>query len=208
MARKSKAEMRALKSESNQRRYSDIKSMAKRANQRLRAMEKEGIKSPAYESAQATLEMMGKSKTGKDTGRRFSEKTTYTYREAEQMRKVLKKFLESKTSTKSGYNEVLDSTWESADQGGKLSSKGVSKEEYFDIFKNLPAKHKDRFLSSDDYMAIVEAVQKKQNEMKLENKMTTAEIIQAINEKKNVEDAYEAVGLTFEEFANSPFFGE
>lgn len=185
--------------------HDDIRTLAKRANQRMRELEKSGTSSPAYEAAQATLEMMGKKSTDKG-GRRFSEGRMYTHNEAAQIRKALNRFLEAKTSTKRGYQDVIDRTWETANANNSLAESGISKEDYFELFKNLPSKHKDRMLSSTTYMAIVERVQKKQEDLQSEDKMTVAEIVDAIRDQTDVKSAYKSVGLTFEEFSESPFF--
>lgn len=185
------------------RSYADLKVLAKRANQRMRELEKAGIKSPAYEAAQAVLEMMGKKKTT-DGGRRFSEGTMYTYNEYEAIKSAVENFLSAKTSTKKGHTSYVNNMWSTADEKYDLSSHGITKDEYFELFKALPQKHKDRMLSSTQYMAIVERVQKKQAELEPEDRMSVTEIIEEIKSMKTLKGALTAVGLTIEEYDESP----
>ena len=99
--------------------YKDLRQLAKQANQRMVRLEKAGIKSPAYEAAQAKLEMIGRSsKTAQ--GRRFSETGKATYNEYEQIKKILEEFIGQKTSTVKGANKYIDDVWQGAQKSEKI----------------------------------------------------------------------------------------
>ena len=182
----------------NKRFYSDLKRMAKQANQRMVRLEKAGIKSPAYQAVQAKLEIMGKNKSG-DKGRRFSETGKATYNEMEYLTKILKDFLyEDVTSTVSGAQNYINSVWEGANKNGQLSEAGISKEDWFEFWSNMPDK-KDRIYGSEQYVAMIRAYSMKDGKMKDDNAMTMEEIAEEIERSKSLEKAYEALGLTPEE---------
>ena len=68
----SKAKKQVSKSQPKTHYYSDLRTLAKRANQRMRELEKRDAQSPAYQAVQAKLEMLGK-RASASKGRRFSE---------------------------------------------------------------------------------------------------------------------------------------
>ena len=185
----------------------ELKKLAKVANQRMRELEKRGISSPAYESAQATLEAMGVKK-GKATGRRFSETGKATYNQREAMKKALKKFVGATTSKVSGIKEMRENIWNTADQNNALSAKGITKDQYFNIWKNLPDKKKDRIFGSQVYINIVSAAMKKNGRKKEENRLSVEEIVKAVEASKDYKSALKAVGLSYSDVKKVRVLGE
>ena len=105
----------------------EVRRLAKRANQRMVELERHAINSPAYKAVQATLEMMGRrSKTA--FGRRFSETGKGTENELRQQKAALEKFLNQQTSTVRGYNKALDTMYKTADKKYGLSDAGITKD--------------------------------------------------------------------------------
>ena len=185
----------------------ELKKLAKVANQRMRELEKRGISSPAYESAQATLEAMGVKK-GKATGRRFSETGKATYNQREAMKKALKKFVGATTSKVSGIKKLRENIWNTADQNNALSAKGITKDQYFNIWKNLPDKKKDRIFGSQVYINIVSAAMKKNGRKKEENRLSVEEIVKAVEASKDYKSALKAVGLSYSDVKKVRTLGE
>ena len=185
----------------------ELKKLAKVANQRMRELEKRGISSPAYEAAQATLEAMGVKK-GKATGRRFSETGKATYNEREAMKKALKKFVGATTSKVSGIKELRENIWNTADQNNALTAKGITKDQYFNIWKNLPDKKKDRIFGSQVYINIVSAAMKKNGRKKEENRLSVEEIVKAVEASKDYKSALKAVGLSYSDVKKVRVLGE
>ena len=185
----------------------ELKKLAKVANQRMRELERRGTSSPAYESVQATLEAMGVKK-GKATGRRFSETGKATYNQREAMKKALKKFVGAKTSKITGIRELQENIWNTADQNNALSAKGITKDQYFDIWKNLPDKKKDRIFGSQVYINIVSAAMKKNGRKKEENRLSVEEIVKAVEASKDYKSALKAVGLSYSDVKRVRVLGE
>ena len=165
-------------------------------------LEKEGIKSPAYQAAQAKLEMLGKRST-KGGGRRFSETGKATYNEMEMLDKILNDFLnDNKTSTVKGARQYYDEVWEGANKNNKLAEAGISKEEWFDFWESMPDK-KDRVYGSEQIVAMVRAYKNKEGELEDSDKMTMAEIAEEIEASRNLKSAYKSLGLSAEEVINA-----
>lgn len=182
--------------------YKELRQKAKQANQRMVRLEKEGIKSPAYQAAQAKLEMLGKRST-KGGGRRFSETGKATYNEMEMMSKILDDFLnDNKTSTVKGARDYYDSVWEGANKNNKLAEAGITKEEWFDFWESMPDK-KDRVYGSEQIVAMVRAYKNKDGELEDSDKMSMAEIAEEIEASRNLKSAYKSLGLSAEEVANA-----
>lgn len=182
--------------------YSDLRRKAKVANQRMRELEKRDINSPAYQSVQGKLEVLGKQKSG-NRGRRFSESGRATYNEAEAISKILDEFLyDQKTSTLTGAQDYYDEVWESANANNKLSDLNISRDEWFDFWENMPNKEKERVLPSEQIVSIVQAYNYKNRTLSAEDRYTPeeiADIIQNKHGKKNrtFKGAYTDLGLTY-----------
>ena len=180
----------------NVRFYKELRLKEKAANERMRQLEKAGIKSPAYQAAQAKLEVLGKQTKG-DRGRRFSETGKATYNEMEILNKILDEFLyEQKTSTITGAKEYERDVWESANKNNKLSDAGISRKEWLDFWASMPDK-KERLYGSSQIVAIVRAYSMKNGELSDTDKMSMQEIADEIQSSKNLKSAYNQLGLTY-----------
>ena len=182
----------------NVRFYKELRLKEKAANERMRQLEKAGIKSPAYQAAQAKLEVLGKQTKG-DRGRRFSETGKATYNEMEILNKILDEFLyEQKTSTIAGAKEYERDVWESANKNNKLSDAGISRKDWLDFWASMPDK-KERLYGSSQIVAIVRAYSIKNGELSDNDKMSMQEIADEIQSSKNLKSAYNQLGLTYKD---------
>ena len=185
-------------SSGNKRLYKDLRLKEKAANERMRQLELAGIKSPAYQRAQAQLEILGKRTKG-DRGRRFSETGKATYNEKEMLDKILNEFLyENETSTLRGAKAYMDEVWDSANKNQKLSEAGITRDEWLKFWENMPSK-KDRIYASEQYVAMIRAYTKKNGQLEDMDKMTIEEITAEIEASKDLKSAYKALGLTTKE---------
>lgn len=198
---KSKRAQRAAE-RGNVRFYNDLRLKEKAANERMRQLEKRGINSPAYQSLQAQLEILGKQTKG-NRGRRFSETGKATYNEAELLNKILDNFLyEQSTSTVKGARQYQKDVWESANANNKLSQAGISKDDWLHFWESMPDK-KDRMYGSSQIVAMVRAYSIKNNKLDDQDKMTVEEIADEIQNSKNLKSAYKALGLKYDEVSNA-----
>ena len=189
----------------NVRFYADLRRLAKRANQRMVRLEQAkggaGIKSPAYEAVQAKLEMIGRQK-GSTVGRRFSETGKASYNEYEQMKKILEEFLEQKTSTVKGANKFIEDVWQGAQKSEKIAADlkkaGLTKEDYFEIWKNLPSNKKERMYSSSEYIEMVAVYKATKGKSKAD--VNVADLIKTFEDSKNLKSAYKSIGLSYHDF--------
>ena len=176
----------------------ELRLMEKAANERMRQLEKAGIKSPAYQAVQAQLEVLGKTTKG-DRGRRFSESGKGTYNERELLNKILKEFLyDSKTSTLTGAKQYEQDVWETANKNAKLSDIGITRDEWLEFWQTMPDK-KERLYGSSQLVAMMRAYTKKNGELDDENKMSMQELAEEIQASKNLKDAYKKLGITTSE---------
>lgn len=207
----------------------ELKRLAKKANRRMRELEEAGYKkgSPAYQSVQAHLEMMGR-RTTTAQGRRFSESGKYADRnDLRQQLSVINKFLNAKTSTRKGYEAYRKAVYETADETYKLKKNNITQSDYEDLLDALPDKESDRAYYISYYIEAYEAyelqiknipddiedikndpelgnAQKKllieKLEKKQENQYTVSELIDIMENSKNLKDAYKQLGLTQSDF--------
>ena len=186
----------------NVRFYKELRLKEKAANERMRQLEKVGIKSPAYLAAQAKLEVLGKTTKG-NRGRRFSETGKATYNEMEILDKILNDFLyDQKTSTIKGAKEYERDVWESANENNKLADAGITRQEWLDFWASMPDK-KDRLYGSNQIVAIVRAYSMKNGKLTDNDKMSMQEIADEIQASKNLKSAYNQLGLTYKEVQNA-----
>lgn len=180
--------------------YKDLRLLQKRANQAMVRLERLGIKSPAYQSVQADLEVLGRQRSG-DRGRRFDERGTATYNEYEHQKKILTDFLNMKTRTQTGAKQWVEDVWEGARENSdlKLEEAGVTKDMWLDFWDNMPSNHRDRILGSEVYVKILRTYTYKNRELSDDQKMSSEEIADAIKELTNVKDAYKKVGITYKD---------
>lgn len=185
----------------NKRFYKDLRLKQKAANERMRQLELQGIKSPAYQAVQAQLEILGKRKKGK-RGRRFSETGKATYNEMELQLKILDDFLNAKTSKLRGAKDYQKQVWESADKNNKLSQAGISRDDWLHFWESMPDK-KDRMFGSSQIVAMVRAYSLKNGQLEDENKLSIEEIADEIQASKNLKQAYKSLGLTYTEVSGA-----
>ena len=181
----------------NKRMYKDLRAKAKRANQRLVRLEKAGKKSPAYLAAQAKLEMLGR-KAGADIGRRFSETGKATYNEYEALSKVLDEFLSQKTSTVGGFTKYVDDVWAGALKSEKITTDlekaGITKEQWFDMWRALPDKKKRNFDSSE-YIEALAVYNVKGGKVSGEE-FDVESMIKEFESNSTIKGAYKAIGIS------------
>lgn len=214
----------AINTEKTQKIFShELKCLAKKANRRMRELEAAGYESgsPAYQSVQAHLEMMGR-QTKTAAGRRFSESGKYADRnDLRQQLVVINKFLEAPTSTRTGYKSYRQAVYESADKTFKLKENGISQKDYEDLLNALPDKESDRAYYISYYIEAYEAYELKIKEdikdiktdpelgkaqkdllieKKMENQYSVSELIDIMENSKNLKDAYKQLGLTQADF--------
>lgn len=182
----------------HKRHYGELRLKAKAANERMRQLEMQEIKSPAYEAVQAKLEILGRPTKG-DRGRRFSETGNATYNEMELQLKILNEFLDQQTSTLTGAKQYMDDVWNTANKQQHLAEAGISRDDWLSFWSAMPAKHKDRLFASDQIVAIVRAYSMKNAKLEPEDKMSAEEIAKEIRASQSLTEAYNAVGITWKE---------
>ena len=205
-SRKNKAEkmtrVQATTTKGNRRFYSQLRLKEKAANERMRQLELAGIKSPAYQSIQAQLEILGKRTKG-ERGRRFSETGKATYAESEVLNKMLDEFLYGQeTSTLTGAKKYMENVWNSANKNNQLAEAGITREEWLKFWENMPDK-KDRLFGSEQYVAMIRAYTIKNGSLEDLDKMSIEEITAEIKAAKSLKNAYTRIGLTPKEVINA-----
>ena len=195
------------KARGQKRLFNDVRLMAKRANQAMKRLEKLGVKSPAYDYAQGALITMGKSPTATH-GARFNESGVMTYNEMEYTKRILEKFLGAKTRTQTGAKAWLENVWQGGNKAYNLAEHGITKEDWLEFWKNMPAKQKDRSLGSEVIVNLVRAFSMKNGSLTDDNKMQVEEIAQKIQESKDLSSAYKSLGLTYSDYRKSAKLGK
>lgn len=181
-----------------ERYYEDLRKLQKRANQRMVRLEKEGIKTPAYQAVQAKLEMIGQRK-GRAPGRRFKESGKATYNEYELQKKILEDFLGAKTSTVKQAKDYQSFIYDKSDQLFDLKENGISQKDWLQFWENMPAKKEERLLSSDRVIEIFKAFANKKGK-RTTRKLSKADlnkIVKAVQATDKFKDAYTRLGLTY-----------
>ena len=185
-------------SSGNTKYYADLKRKAKLANQRLVRLEKAGKKSPAYLAVQAKLEVLGRSK-GKKKGRRFSETGRATYNEYQAISKVLDEFISQKTSTVKGYTEYVDKVWQGALESDNidinLEKAGITKEQWFEMWSNLPDRKKDRNFDSSEYIEALALYNVQGGKIK-RKQISVSEMIRQFEDQDDLKSALKSLGIS------------
>ena len=189
----------------------NLKRQAKKANRRMRELEAKGYNSPAYKAVQAQLEMMGIRKTTAK-GRRFSESGKATdQNDLRQQMSVIEKFLNSKTSTRTGYEEYRQSIFESASKSYDFDKYGISQSDYEELLESLPDETSDRQYYISYYIEVMEAYTVKLERDKAnantfkeverieENKLPIDEIVKIIDSAKDYKTALSNIGLSIKD---------
>ena len=179
----------------------ELRLMQKKANERMRQLEIKGIKSPAYQAVQAKLELLGKQRKG-DRGRRFSETGKGTYNERQMQKRFLREFLEADTSTLKGAKDYYDRVWETAQKNNKLADAGISRDQWFNFFENMPDKKRDRMFYSQQ-VKIFKAFMRKNGELVDEGKITIEDIADSIQESEKLNEVFSNLNELYEEAISS-----
>ena len=186
--------------------YKDLRTLAKRANQRMVELEHRGMVTAAYNAVQGFLEMAGVKKR-KARGRRFSETGKATYNEYEVMKKYLERFLGAKTSTVTGTKKFYNDVWEGAERNLGISKYGITKDEYMQIWESLPNKKQDRLYGSGTIIKMVSTALRKGRETRDTNAVSVSEIIGEIQASKNVKDAYKRLEINYKDMKKTASLG-
>lgn len=189
------------------REFNDLRLMAKAANQAMVRLERLGIKSPAYDYAQAALAIMGQPTKG-ERGARFDERGKATYNEYEYMKRVIQKFLKATTRTQKGAREWVENVWQGGNKAYDLEAHGISKEDWLDFWKEMPANQKNRSFGSEVIVYLMRAYSMKNGKKKDEQKMDIKEVAQKIQESKSLKEAYKNLGLTRTQYNKSKRLGK
>lgn len=176
----------------------ELRLMAKKANERMRQLEKQGINSPAYQAVQARLEQLGRH-TDSAQGRRFSESGKGTRNEILQQKKALSDFLNHQTSTLSGAKQYRKDVLESAQKYYNYDEAGLSDSDWLGIWEDLDD-YKELPYGSDQIIAIIESYTEKQNDPdeKISSKYqkNISDVIDEILSAKSFQHALKKLNLT------------
>ena len=192
-----------------ERYYADLKRLAKVANQRMVELERRGIRSPAYNSVQAKLEILGR-RSSDVRGRRFSETGKATYNQYEYEKKILTDFINAQTSTIRGAKKWSNDVWEGAlksDKGLNLKGSGITKDDWLDFWQNMPANQSARTFGSETIVEMLRTYTVKNGKKKDEQKMSMQEIAEAIQNAKNTKAAHKALGINYKDIKKSKSLG-
>lgn len=189
--------------------YKDLRLLQKRANQAMKRLEDLKIDSPAYSVVQAQLEILGR-RPKRALGRRFEETGVATYNEYLHQKKILEDFLSMKTRTQKGAKQWIEDVWQGAKENPdlKIEESGITREQWLDFWKNMPANHKDRLFGSEVIVKMLRTYTYKNRELKDDQKLSAAEIADAINQATNVKAAYKALGITYKDVKKVSSLGE
>lgn len=158
--------------------YAKLSSAVKRANQRLRELEKHGkIKkeSNAYESIRKKAKdgALYLGKTGKGQVKFRTDITRMSEDERKQLEKEVNKFLSAKTSTVSGVKKSRSKGFKTVTEKKKetdalaeeykseiMEEMGITEEEYYDIWGSKAVENMGKLLSSSQIQQIILATPK------------------------------------------------
>jgi hypothetical protein len=179
----------------------------------MRELESKDYNSPAYKAVQAQLEMIGVRQTSAK-GRRFSESgKAIDQNDLRMQLSVIDKFLNSKTSTRTGYEEYRKQVFESADKTYKFREHGITQTDYEDLLNTLPDEEEDRVYYMTIYVQTMEAYTRKIETDKSnsksfkeieeieENKYSTEELVNILQKSKDYKSALSKLGLNYKDIA-------
>lgn len=186
----------------------EFKRLAKMANRRMRDLERAGYRTKAYEGVQSWLKLAGR--PSRDGKYRFSETGRADYNTREGMKARLRIFIRADTSSVAKTQRLRNRIWNSANENNRLEERGVTREEYFNIWSSLPDDKRERMFSSDVYISVVSAYNKKMDDKGVdeENRLSVDEIVELIQNADNYKGALKAVGLTFRDIKKASDLGE
>ena len=142
----------------NNRLYSEqLRKLAKAANQRMVELEKRGYNAPAYQSVQARLAALGRTKYETTKGYRFSETGYFKNRnEAAQVEATLRRFMyEQETSTLTGYRKYRKEVLQGLRERYDYTEYGITDDEILEFWESMPDTERDRLYGSDEELMIV-----------------------------------------------------
>ncbi len=164
-----------------------VRTLAKRANQRLVRMERAGIKSPAYRAAQAQLEMMGR-------GKRFSETGKGTPEALAAQERVLRRFLEQQTSTVTGAKEWKRNILEGFDRKYPAAKDVLTDDEKVEFLENVP--DEPPYGSDITVQMVVTAVGKAKES---DQAYSITDILKTLDRSKDLKSAMTSLGINWED---------
>lgn len=180
----------------------EYRKLAKAMNQRMVELEKREYKAPSYRAAQAKLESLGISKK-RAAGRRFPESGVFnSYNEYEAFMAAAEQFKAQKTSTIRGYKEYRKNVLEGLQERYNYKSEGLSDDDILEFWEAMPDDEKDRSYASDEeYLITVKYLHDvRTGKISKESAYTITEIVNKIQESKNVMDALKKLGLDTKEY--------
>ena len=180
----------------------EFRKLAKAMNQRMVELERREYKAPAYKSVQAKLESLGISKK-RAAGRRFPETGVFnSYNEYEAFQAAAQQFKEQKTSMIRGYKEYRKNVLKGLQQRYDYKSEGLSDDDILEFWEAMPDDEKDRSYASDEeYLITVKYLHDvRTGKISKESAYTITEIVDKIQESKNVIDALKKLGLDTKEY--------
>lgn len=171
----------------------ELRLMAKRANQRMVELERRGLAPSSYQAAQSKLAYLGR--PARNGVRRFSETGKGTRAEIAQMKKQIRQFLESPTTTLSGLRDVKKRTVESAKRRFGDFSKWMTDDEYMQIWESLGDEQPG--YGSQTVFELVETTVRTRKEAGKD--VSIPEIVRTIQSSRNYSDAMKSLGITYED---------
>lgn len=174
----------------------ELRSMAKRANQRMVELERRGMTPGAYKEVQGRLAVFGR-KPAEGRGMRFSETGKGTRAEIAAQKKALEAFLGSRQSTLSGLKQIRKETVEASKKSLGDWSEDLSDQEYFELWDSLPEDVRDRSFGSQTVVTMVQAAVR--NAKNSGQDYTISDIVGKIQSANSLKDAMNKLGITYED---------
>ena len=180
----------------------EFRKLAKAMNQRMVELERRGYKSPAYKAVQAKLESLG-IRQKRAAGRRFPETGVFnSYNEFEAFQAAAEQFKNQKTSRIRGYKEYRKNVLKGLQERYNYKAEGLSDDDILEFWEAMPDDEKDRSYASDEeYLITVKYLHDvRTGKIAKESAYTITEIVNKIQESKNVIDALKKLGLDTKEY--------
>lgn len=168
-----------------------VRVMAREANKRLAQLEESGYtgNSVPYQRVQAEFIRLGRKKSRFPTSGQMTD-----YNALLHMEKLLRQFLESKTSSVDGINQFENDIWEGAKKAMSGLESLMTQDEYLDLWKNLPTDKKARMFSSGLSLAMVSAWRQKKG-----RRRTIDEVANILQHSRTEKSAMRKLGLSLAE---------
>ena len=117
-------------------------------------------------------------------------------------KRILREFLEADTSTLKGAKAYYDRVWETAKKNNNLADAGISRDQWFNFFENMPDKKRDRMFYSQQ-VKIFKAFMRKNGELVDEGKITIEDIADSIQESEKLNEVFSNLNDLYEEAISS-----